>query len=370
MKNLLIANSGMNIGGAERMIATLARCLSPKRYQVKICCLKSVGEIGDELRSEGHEVIELSPPQHGIQRYLSFLQLRRVIRDHKIDLIHSHDTFSLVNSSLVKLSSLGVKTLHTFHRGNYPNHIPRYMLMENIACRIPDRLVAVGIEQRELIRSTYRLSGKRILTIPNGIENVQMVASARWQERLEERNNRPVIGTLSTLIEQKGIPFLLEVARSLKEMGVDATFVIVGDGPLRNELQEKCKSLGLSDRVIFTGWMDKAANTMLPLFDVFFQPSLWEAMSLAVLEAMAASKPVVVTAVGDNRHVVQHGVTGFVVPPRDVNAMADALKRFIESPRLRAECGSAGQRRYKQYYTAHTMALQYENVYKEIFSEA
>lgn len=258
--------------------------------------------------------------------------------------------------------------MHTFHRGNYPNYVKRYMLMEKLFCRAPERLVAVGIEQRESIRKTYGIAPDRIVTILNGVELTEPSVEQAWQERLGYMR-RPVIGTICTLIEQKGITYLLETASRLRQQGSDAVFVIVGDGPLRGELEEKCRQLGLDDHVFFAGWKPNAASTMLPLFDVFFQPSLWEAMSMVVLEAMAACKPVVVTNVGDNCHVVENEMTGLVVPPKDIDAMARALDKLIDSKELRDRFGEAGRRRFEQHYTARAMAQRYEELYTDILSQ-
>lgn len=362
MKNILIVTSALEIGGAERVIANLVRNIDRNRFNVTICHLNQRGVIGDELLQSGYRLIGIRRHEDPIRRYLSFLGLREIVRDNHIHLLHSHTTYSLVDASLCRLTMPGIRTVHTFHRGNYPNHRRRYMLMERAFSRTCDRLVAVGIEQEKKIRSVFNPGPERICTILNGVEDVDLTGDAEMAARLRA-DGRLVIGSISTLIEQKGIAFLLDTAAELKRRGENPLFVVVGQGELRPQLEEKCRRLGLADSVIFTGWVSQAAARMLPLFDVFFQPSLWEAMSMVVLEAMAAKKPVVVTDVGDNRHVVENGKNGFVVSSMNVEEMANALQALMNSPELRQQFARAGRSRFEAHYTAGLMARKYEDVY-------
>lgn len=365
MKNILIVTSALEIGGAERVIANLVRHIDRDRYNVTICHLNERGVIGDELLRSGFRVLGIRRYHDPIRRYLSFMGLREVVRDNGIHLLHSHTTYSLVDSCLCSMTMRGIKTVHTFHRGNYPNHNRRYMLMERVFSRVCDRLIAVGVEQRKKICSVFNLKPDRVRTILNGVEDIDMTGDAGWADRLRA-DGRMVIGSISTLIEQKGVSFLLDTAAELKRRGEDPLFIVVGEGELRPQLEEKCRRLGLTESVIFTGWVPQAAARMLPLFDVFFQPSRWEAMSMVVLEAMAATKPVVVTDVGDNRHVVEHGKNGFVVPSMNVGEMANALQALMGSAERRQQFGSAGRTRFEENYTARLMARKYEDVYAEL----
>jgi glycosyltransferase involved in cell wall biosynthesis len=238
-------------------------------------------------------------------------------------------------------------------------------MLEWAASRVADRLVAVGREQLQAISKAYGLPADRLEVVVNGVETAEQKSDVEWNSRLAS-GGRVVIGTICTFIEQKGLPDLLRVAAALKARNERALFVVVGDGPLRAEIEHECRQLGLHDYVLFAGWKPEAPATMMPLFDVFFQPSLWEAMSMVVLEAMAAGKPVVVTDVGDNRHVVCHGETGFVVPARDVDAMANALRQLICSVERRGMFGQAGRHRYAANYTAQTMTRRYEVLYREV----
>ena len=118
---------------------------------------------------------------------------------------------------------------------------------------------------------------------------------------------------------------------------------------------------------MFTGWVANAAAIALPAFDVFFQPSLWEAMSVAILEAMAAGKPVVATRVGETPHIIEDEVDGLLVNPKDIDGMAAALGRLIDDAELRTRLGTAAARKVGQRFTVARMTAAYEDIYFEAF---
>lgn len=367
MYNVMLLGSAIDTGGAERVMANLTRFADRSNFRVLPCHLvRPRGAIGDELVRDGFEVLDVGRSEVGIQRYLSFRSLARLVREYRIDLIHSHTHYALNDASLCSLSTgRRVKVVHTFHYGNYP-HIPgRYKLLEGFGSRVAHRLVAVGIEQAKRVRSTFGLRENRVGVVTNGVDVVTPAVDADWQARLVG-TGAVVIGTICTCIEQKGLPDLLRVAAALKRRGVRAVFVVVGDGLMRLPVEAQCREMGLEGRVFFTGWKRQASATMLPIFDIFFQPSLWEAMSMVVLEAMAAGKPVVATDVGDNRHVLAGGESGFVVPRGDVAGMADRLADLVGSETLRRRMGEAGVRRHAEHYTVDRMTRKYEEIYLDV----
>jgi len=364
-KNILIVASSLHIGGAERVIANLAKHLDRDRFHVTVCHLLERGVIGDELQQFGVHIVGNHRHEDPIRRYLSFLGLRKIIQDNNIDLLHSHTVYSLCDSSLCRLTTLGIKTVHTFHRGNYPSYDRRYMRMEKLFSKACDQLVAVGVEQANKICTAYNIPRQKLLTVLNGVEDAQSSGDPDWKERFR-KDGRMVIGSISTLIEQKGLSYLLDTAHALLKAGANVLFVVVGEGELRPQLEEKCRQLGITDSVIFTGWIPNAANRMMPLFDIFFQSSLWEAMSMVVLEAMALGRPVVVTDVGDNRHVIEHGHSGLVVPAADVAQMVTALQLLLNSEVHRRQFGERARARFEMEYTARVMAQKYEMIYSEL----
>lgn len=177
-----------------------------------------------------------------------------------------------------------------------------------------------------------------------------------------------LIGTVATLIQQKGLSDLLDVAKVVLDSGRKVLFVIVGEGPLRPELEAKRTQLGLDDIIVLTGWVSNAADMVLPTFDVLFQPSLWEAMSMVILEAMAAAKPIVATRVGENSQIIEDGVDGLLVQPRDVDGMAAAIGRLVDDASLRLRLGIAARRKVELKFSLEQMIRRYEEAYLNTFA--
>jgi glycosyltransferase involved in cell wall biosynthesis len=254
--------------------------------------------------------------------------------------------------------------VHTFHFGNYPLDSWRYHFLEGLCARAVDALIAVGHEQRRRIVETYRIPESRMGMIWNGVARDAPVADSGFRGRVGT-GTRLLVGTIAKLIEQKGLDDLLRVARQCRDAGLPMQFVIVGEGPLRQALEEQRRQLGLEDTVVITGWIPNAATVALPAFDVFFQPSRWEAMSIAILEAMAYGRAIVATRVGDNPHVLVDGVSGLLVDRGDIDGMAGTLARAAD-PQLRVALGRAARTRFEQQFTCDLMVRAYEGVYRAL----
>lgn len=359
---LLIVASSLWIGGAETVIRHLAQTIDRRRFNVTVCYLKQRGHIGDEIAREGIDIVGIPKPAHSDIDYFSFIKLLKVIRAKRIDIVHTHTTHGLVDSCLCKGFIPRLRVVHTFHFGNYPHTATRILWMERFFSRVANRLIAVGDVQRKQLQAVYGFADRRISTIWNGVTIPSGSGDPAFRRNLGAEN-RLVVGTISTLISQKGLSDLLEVARRIRDSGRKALFVVVGDGHLRSELEAKRRQLDLDESVVFTGWVTSAADVALPTFDIFFQPSLWEAMSVVILEAMAAGKPIVATRVGENPEIIQDGVDGLLVPPKDIDAMVAAIARLIDDTNLRLRLGRAARSKVDQRFTVEHMARAYEQVY-------
>lgn len=361
--NLLIVLAGLGIGGAEVVVQRLVQAIDRKRFNVMVCCVKALGVIGEKMEREGLDIVALPDPNNPKVDYFTFAKLLKVIRAKKIDILHTHTTDALADAAVCKLLMPRLKLIHTFHFGNYP-HIPRPLFwMERIFSKMANRLIAVGEVQRQQLRSTYGFPDRRIGRVWNGVASRRTNDGAAFRTHLNA-GERIVIGTIATLIEQKGLRDFLSVAGQFRDDD-NVLFVVVGEGRLRAELEALREQLGLDAKVVFCGWVENAAEVALPAFDIFFQSSLWEAMSIAILEAMASSKPIVATSVGENPYIIVDGVDGFLVEARDTRGMGTALRKLVEDPELRAAFGLAGAKKVAQQFTVEHMTRAYESIYLE-----
>jgi glycosyltransferase involved in cell wall biosynthesis len=363
--NLLIAVAGLGIGGAEVVIQHLVRAIDRSRFNVTVGCIKAAGPIGEELRRDGFDIQVLSRNGYEEPEYLTFLKMRRLSKLRRIDVIHSHTTDALADAAVCRLLSPRVKLVHTFHFGNYPHLPKRQLQIERLFARFASRLVAVSEVQRSQISATFGLEPSAIGRVWNGVPLAPTHPDSSFRAKIGATDH-VLIGTVATMIPQKGLPDLLAVARILRASGRRVRFVVLGDGAMRAELELLRSQLGVEDTVVFAGWVKDASRVAVPEFDIFFQPSLWEAMSIAVLEAMAAGVPVVASRVGENPHIIEHGKDGLLVEPRDVEGMARELTRLVDDVSLRRQLGAAGSDTVSRQFTVSHMARAYERIYEEL----
>jgi glycosyltransferase involved in cell wall biosynthesis len=354
----------MTGGGAEHVVEHLCNTLDNKRFEVICGFFKQCGELGDALIKRGVNVVRLTKPEQGKTNYFSFLEMRKYCKENNIALIHAHDVHSLMNASLVKLTLRRIKVIYTFHYGNYSRIEKKRYYFEKIFTKIPDRLIAVGTRQAKEIAATYHLPADRIQTLYNGVQEIDDVPNCEVQS---EEPKKILFGSLSTLIEQKGIPVLIDAVEILNKRYPERFEVIIaGDGNMKEAMLRLCREKQLEHVIEFAGWVRDANIDLLPKFDVFVQSSKWEAMSIVILEAMSAGKPIVATDVGENNVVIEHESSGIIVPPNEPQALAEAMEKVLLSKELREKLGCHAKRRFKDNFTVEKMTHNHEKLYDSI----
>ena len=289
-------------GGAEKVVTGLALGIDRERFEMMVCCTRAFGPLAEAVRAAGIPLV-LGGPQTRLQRYLGPLHLRKVIRQLRPDVIHTHALPGLVDVGPLAWTWQTPPWIHTFHYGNYPYANRRYMIAERIFSRRADLLVAVADAQRAKLIAHHRIAPERIITLPNGVRDNPFRemdgVRARKRAELGLPDDAPVIGTIAVLTEQKGVSYLLQAMPRILRAVPAARLVVAGGGPLEAALKQEAEALGITGSVIFAGWRLDVGELLLA-FDVWAMSSLWEAMPLALIEAMAAGRPIVATDVGDN----------------------------------------------------------------------
>jgi len=356
----------MDFGGLENVIGHLARGLDPKRFDVTVLCTRGIGTLGEKLREEGMNVRLMGEYKRN-RRFLAPLDLKRVFKEIQPDVVHSHGEPPLAAAG--PLGYLGQMPFwaHSFHYGNYPYAEKKRMVMERMLSRPAKALIAVAEQQRGAIIKHHGVNPDRIQVIHNGVQPNPHAndAAQRAKARAEFgiADDEVVVGTIAVLSRQKGVTHLLAAARQVLNSHPKARFLIVGGGPLEQALREEAKGYDFGDRVIFTGWR-KDVPLILPAFDMFVMSSLWEAMPLTLLEAMAARLPIVCTDVGDNRNLVGNGECARVVPAADAGALADGIKLLLADRELAKKLGEAGGRAFQARFTVGHMIAAHEKFYE------
>jgi glycosyltransferase involved in cell wall biosynthesis len=184
------------------------------------------------------------------------------------------------------------------------------------------------------------------------------------REELEIPSNAPIVGTVANFKAHKGYGYLLNAALRIRRALPETRFVFVGGGPYEDVVRRRVSEVGLEDAVIFAGVRDDVPR-VVRTFDVFVQSSIAEGLSIALVEALTLGRPVIVTGDGGYHEVVRDGNEGFIVPPRDPEALATGAVTLLNDDRLRDRMGAAGRRRSADF-DIRVAVSRIEQVYREV----
>jgi glycosyltransferase involved in cell wall biosynthesis len=348
-------------GGTERLVVEIARRLH-EELPMAVCCLDDPGAWAETLERDGIRVTPLRRA-NGFHPTLG-RALARVARDHRADVLHCHHYSPFVYGAIAKLWAPGVRIVFTEHgRLSDAGPSPKRRLANRILSRVPDAVFAVSRELRDhLVGEGFRARTAGV--IYNGIEPGPVVTPgtrANVRARLGVSPNTVVIGTIARLDPVKNLRTLIAAVATLKQEQRPTALVIVGDGPERQSLEGAAAEFGVERQVCFLGQREDARD-WLTACDIYANSSISEGVSLTILEAMAASLPVVATAVGGTPEVVDD-TCARLVPSRNADALATAIRELADDSLLRVRMGAAGRRRVEDVFTIERMVRDYRDVY-------
>ena len=290
------------------------------------------------------------------------------LKEGKFDILHAHGYKADVYGYRAAKEA-GTPTIATAH--NWPGKTIKlrcYAAFDRRILRRFDHVCAVSNQVKEQLERSGVPAG-RITLISNGIPLDQFSGGLpRLRSELGLQANR-IVGFVGRLAEEKGLLHLFAAIPEIVTAAPDVVFVLVGDGPLRATLEALVRQLHLERNVVFLGQRRDLADIYASL-DIFVLPSLGEGLPLAVLEAMAAGKPVIATRTGAIPQVVTDSRNGFLVDPGDAKQLCEAVSALLQRKDLREEFGRDAYTCVKEKYTCEQMAEHYLAVYRRVLSES
>jgi glycosyltransferase involved in cell wall biosynthesis len=278
---------------------------------------------------------------------------------------------------LIKLRRKIPKVMRTAHYG-YPiewrtKPVRRTLLTNFLYPILFDLEVGVNPTMRDRLnrRLIARMSNRKSLYINEAIQlqrfrNIDIDVKEKKQS-LGIPYDSPLVGCVGRLVEQKGYAYLLQAAKLVIKSEPRLFFLIIGDGPLEGELKDQVRQLGIQKNVIFAGSRSDVEE-LFACMDLYAMASLWEGMPISVLESMASHVPVVTTNIPGSHDLIQHGVNGWLVPPADSKALAQAICDLMASHTLRNVLARSADDTVRQY-SIEAVTNQYENLYLSLIQE-
>ena len=352
----------LDVGGLERVVATLAQAQRAAGARVTVYCLDRAGALASPLPAAGVPVLTVGRPARGFSPAAVFRLARMFARDH-IDVVHCHNAGALYyGAPAARLERKpAVYTVHgaVTSQRRVTRHFQNLGLVQDV--------VFVSEHARGMALQAKAVNKRGLHTVLNGIDVARFDGCADGGRSLRRElgfdEHTPVCGIVARLSPEKDHANLFDGVARVRERGMALHCLVVGDGPLRAELEHDVSARGLAGAVHFLGARHDI-DACLGAMNVFVLSSVTEGLAMTLLEAMAASRPVVATRVGGNPEVIVDGASGFLVPPRDAGALADAIERVLRDPAHAAAMGAAGRQRAAQRFSLEAMVGNYAAIYE------
>lgn len=360
MHNVVQIVEDLKLGGLERVIEYIAMHSDADKFRMSVLCLSRSGVIAEKLIAAGMDVEVMGIT--GYHNPLSLLRVVKWLRKKKINIVHTHGYPAGVLGRVAAIIAGVPCIVHHVH-STYTDLNRRHHFIERILSRFSSRIICCSEAVRRFVIEKENIAEDKLSVIYNGVPeagSTDMEEIAELKSRLGFQENKIIVGCIASLTKNKGHRYLLEAFSEIDNAGL----LIIGDGPMREELTELTRELGISERSVFTGHkMD--VSPYVRLMDIAVLPSSErEGLGISVIEAMALSKPVIATAVGGLPETVSDGETGILVEAKNSKELASALSRLSNAPHLRETMGARGKERYKKMFSLNDMLNKMEDLYE------
>jgi len=366
----------LNIVSPGRGVLNLTKSLDRSKFNPVICSMRKADSLAkEEAKREDVKVIEFN--MLSIFDLSVIWKLSRIIRGEKIDILHNFgfrpEIYGSLAGRIAKCKGILATVLHNPTEDiplDYGKLVGGIMNFFRWLFSLfgEDIMVAISKDAKEGLLS-LRFPESKIRVIYSGIDKQSFKKNNLDRKKLLERlglqSNNFIIGTLANLKPRKGVSTFINAAKIIVQDYPKARFLIIGRGPLKNNLENQVKSLKLQNQVIFCDYVENITDAY-QVFNLMVLPSLTEGLPAVLLEAMAFGVPVVATSVGGVPEIIEDGVSGILIPPKNPQALAEAAVKIYKNAKLSSEMTKNAHIRLEKYFTIDETVRQYEKLYKEL----
>ncbi len=366
-KVLFLLDSLSPGGGAEKIALDIAISLKRSGKYIPIFCSTRLGgSMEDILKDRRIEYYVIKRKR--FYDIIKFYRIFRIIKKHNIKIIHSHKLGSNFWGGLIGwIAGVSIIIAHK-HGQIYANRI--HLFMDKIVSKLSNKIIFVSDYERTLFLNKIGAFPDKCITIHNGINiHVPKVDSIDdFRKRYGMRESGPIVGMIARFSKEKDHGTFLLAAREVLKSDSHVTFLLVGEGSTKKEMEDFSEALGISDSIIFTGFVEDASK-VISVLDIGCLSSTQEGLGIVLLEYMAFAIPIVATNVGGIPEVVKDGINGFLVEPGDHRAMAEGISALLKDSKLRSRMGRNGFSILEQNFTQESMIEKIENLYATLIHQ-
>ncbi len=367
--NVLHIYQNSKVGGIQQQILNLFKEYDSAVFNPIFCCLGPKKDIGKEIEKLGFDCIALNR-----KRYHKFspgivIDIYKLIKKRHIHILRTHKYRANLYGRLAGwLAGVNVMiaSLHIDY-GNKDEYLGR-RISNRLLSNVTDKIIAVSESVKRDAIKYDRIEPLKISVIRNGVDTDKF-DGAKFPDNIKNEfsvtEKDIVIGFVGRIVNSKGLIYLINAFSQLKKTYDNISLFIVGDGSLRDDLEKEVKKIAIHNNVVFTGKRRNIPD-FLSCFDIFVLPSIKEGLPNSLLEAMAMGKPIVAAKVGGIPEVLQNGTTGLIVPPRDPESLAKAIKSLIDDEHRAKNIGNAARKFILENYSIKSTVQKWQTLYISI----
>lgn len=378
--NLLHFITKLELGGAQQSILYAVKNFDRNHFRVFLVSGAEGFLVEEALRLPRTQVILLPELKHPIRPpydMATLAHLTKILRRHKIDLVHTHSSkagiIGRVAGRIAGVPAI-VHTIHGWSFNDYQRPLERkfFIGLERLTAKFTDRLIVVSATDIEkgLEEGIGRPEQYQMVHCGIEIDKFQYtrINIRKKREELGILSGGPLIGMIACFKPQKAPLDFIRAAGIVNRQFPQANFLLVGDGILRPQIESWIAQMNLNSQVILSGWREDIPE-ILASIDMLVLSSLWEGLPRVFLQAMAAGKPIVATAVDGAREVILDGVNGYLVPPRQPEKLAGKIMELLAHPRRAKKMGMQGRKLLNSSFDIDYMVRQLEEIYLRLLEE-
>ena len=357
--------TSMPVGGAETLLRDLIRSMDRTRFNPELCCLKELGPLGEELSHEIPTYCDMLRNKFDV-RVLP--RLTSLFKRKKVDAVVTVGCGDKMFWGRIAAHFAGVPVVTSaLHSTGWPDGVGR---LNRQLTPWTDAFIAVASDHGKHLIENERFPASKVRVIPNGVDTERFQYSGNAARKIREELGipltAPVAGIVAALRPEKNHEMFLRMSKRVLSFLPDAHFIVVGDGPQRDALENQSETLELTGNVRFLGTRSDTVD-ILSAINVFCLTSHNEANPVSILEALSTGIPVVATDVGSVSLTVQPGITGFLAEPDNEIEFADHTMSLLEDRRLASSMGENGRDEVINKWSLRGMVRGYENLLSEIY---